>query len=121
MLYGGRKTISLKIVNFVFSSCLFIPGNKLSFNSIVVSYLFPDIPLYWLRCLQLLYFSLWLLAIGRDAGWKHLSAGCEESKVSPHASADVDLQGGSFYWLQRGVWMTAESGVCFSIYKGFLV
>nr|KAF6343378.1 proteasomal ATPase associated factor 1 [Pipistrellus kuhlii] len=42
----------------------------------------PSIPLYWLRCLQLLYFSLWLLALSWDTGWKHLSAGCEESKGS---------------------------------------
>nr|XP_035975403.1 proteasomal ATPase-associated factor 1 isoform X2 [Halichoerus grypus] len=41
----------------------------------------PSVPLCWLRCLQLLHFSLWLLAVGWDTGWKHLSAGREESKV----------------------------------------
>lgn len=38
MFKGGRKKIFLKIVKFLFFWCLFIPGNKLSFNSIFVSY-----------------------------------------------------------------------------------
>ncbi|XP_045340015.1 proteasomal ATPase-associated factor 1 isoform X2 [Leopardus geoffroyi] len=41
----------------------------------------PSVPLCWLRCLQLLHFSLWLLVIGWDTRWKHLSAGREESEV----------------------------------------
>lgn len=85
-LKGEERNSVLKIVKFFFSWFLFIPGNE-SLNSIFVSYLFPAVPLYWLRCLQLLYFSLWLLAIGWDTGWKHLSAGCKESKVSHHSFA----------------------------------
>ena len=81
-LNGEESNSVLKVVKFSFSWCLCIPGNKLIFKQHLCRLLVPGVPLYWLRCLQLLYFSFWLLAVGWDTGWKHLSAGCEESKVS---------------------------------------
>lgn len=41
VLKGGRKKISLTIVKFSFSWCLFIPGNKLCFKQHFCLLLFP--------------------------------------------------------------------------------